>query len=257
MSGIKTAGEIQQIFLDPGSPYQGQLYLALENLQREIFHSLFGLLLQFLTLLGAYFGCIDIWVRAYRLQEVRPIWATWISAMRIGVFRGLFVFLAILFLVGPLQLWSLFLGGFLMLSVTILFGGLLLMGPAILAINPRIGCFRVIPYALLAKYARPPVQLHSLVGSTITNLSLLYMVGYGFLGLSYLGEKWFLNMDFLPAFIHDFLYNLPGAPPSLTPAFFIAHLWHIFVKMFVIGFISHGTVHLYFSLGQRRKIVEI
>jgi hypothetical protein len=254
---LRTTGNFKEILRNPTIPIEDQLPQILDILNTDLSRNIFGWLLQLLVIMIAYYGCVDIWVRAYRAQEIPPLWQIWFDSIRFSLTRGSLAFILLLCFAGPIQLWSLFLGGYFFLIVTITVGSLLLMAPVILKVNPSIGFLRVIPYALFVKYSRPPILERTRVATIITNLSLLYMIAYGFFGLSILGDKIFMNNDSLPTWLHALAYEPTPYFFYLTPAYFLAHLWSITIKMVLITFLTFTSVYLYFSISERKKIAKI
>lgn len=255
--GKRISGAFQEIFRSPTVRLEDQLPRILEELNSGLMTNMVGWVLQLIAIIIAYYGSLDLWIRSHRAQEIPPLWKVWIHSLFFSLTKGSLAFLLLLSFVGPIQLWSLYLGGFFVLAISVLIGSLLLMAPVILKVNPSMGFIRAIPHALFARYSRPPIVEKTQIGTTITNLSLLYMVAYGFFGLSFLGDKIFMNFDSLPLWLHTIVYSPSSYLFELTPAYILSHLWGTSIKIILIGFITHTTVNLYFSIPQRKKITEI
>jgi len=255
-SSLGVVERMQNLVNNPDINIENRLPLVLTEIQNDLKIHLVGWCFQFFFVLIAYYGSITLWVKAHRSQEVPHYVRIWLESARFSAIRGFLVFLVLLLLVGPLQLWSLYVGGYFSLIFIVLVGGLLLMAPVLITVNPSMGFLKAISDALFTKYARPPIQSTSLRWQTTTNLTLIYMISQGIYGFSYLGEKIVLPLSLLPHTLSDWFFRSSPLFASFSPAFIVGHLLSLLIKILVIAFVTHGTVKLYFSLGQRRKIGE-
>lgn len=231
-----------------GLPALNFLPRILQILETSVHVNFIGTLLDFILTLIAYFASLALWVGHQRGQKSPALLMLWVHTSKSMVFRGSFIFFCLSFLsVFPLQ------------PLSIVLGGLLMMGPVIMVVESTSGT-RALGRALSLKYVRSPDQVRPKVFSTLMNLMMIYLAVYGMIGLLQIGEKLVMEMDWLRPDIHQYFYKpwrIFGIETPWTLGFLLAHLSGAFGRVAIAMFMGFSTVKLYFATVQSRPIASV
>jgi hypothetical protein len=86
---------------------------------------------------------------------------------------------------------------------------------------------------------------------------MIYMAVYGLIGISQLVLREVFHLDFLPPVGQQIFYNpwaVLGRETPFSLGFALAHSLNMLVQVFIVMFLSHWTVRLYFFNARKTTV---